>query len=262
MSEPQRRGGESTGVKAVRIKPGTRLLAVLLAGWAFALVLLYVGIRTAGPGNTEVGIEFVNGGLQLAIVVIFGAVTSFAIKHFEGVREEARRLEEARTDAVRRVFSSYEAVKSARRTLRALGLRSCKRFRIARRQAEGYHAQMAALNSVQLAFERVKREARAFPAAFSNPRKVASAAQRVEKYVNKVIAEWEKKGSLVEAGGDFDVILGMPYLQDFIGRDSSNFRASISKSLDEIVAAVRTITTEEDERGDVPEAERRAGVGS
>jgi uncharacterized membrane protein YhdT len=219
------------------MRPQTRLIGLLSLVFLLAVLTSYLALQKAGGATSGIWFEVAKLGLQLAGITMIGGMVSLGFRLLEKLRDDDRRLSANRQALVRDIISSYEAVKSARRILRALGLRSATQLAPTPQRAAGYHEQMILLSKAQLAFERVGREGAAFPTAFADPPEVLAAAATIEKYLHELIKEWEDKGpSLAEPSTPDD--LRMDNLQDFIGDGHTRFHSDVAGPLGRLVKAV------------------------
>jgi len=228
------------GVGINDMRPQTRLIGLLSFVFLLAVLTSYLALQKAAGTTSGIWFEVAKLGLQLAGVTVIGGLVSLGFRLWEKLRDEDRHLNENRQALVLEIISFYEEVKSVRRTLRAVGLRSATKLAVTPQRAAGYHEQMILLNKAQLAFERVGRKVVAFPTAVANPPEVLVAAEKIEKYLHKLIKEWEDKGALLAAPTTTDE-LRMENLQDFIGDDKhTRFHSDVAGPLKQMVKAVHS----------------------
>lgn len=220
------------------MRPQTRLIGLLSLVFLLAVLTSYLALQKAAGATSGIWFEVAKLGLQLAGITVIGGLVSLGFRLWEKLRDEDRQLSENRQALVLEIISFYEEVKSARRTLRALGLRSATQLAVTPQRAAGYHEQMILLNKAQLAFERVGGKVKAFPTAVANPPEVLAAAKKIEEYLHKLIEEWEDKGPSLAAPNTPDE-LRMENLQDFIGDDKhTRFHSDVAGPLKHMKEAV------------------------
>jgi hypothetical protein len=169
---------------------------------------------------------------------------------------ERRRDERQRKDAVLRsvlqdTLHNYHEVKRARRLLRA---RVWARDPGDRIDLRVYDEQLERINDAQLNFETLKRTALAIDDERIRTTHLASRLEAVEKYLNQLVDEYERKRRLIEPsadqtpsaderrsedGGSETSEAELTELGDFIGPDSDPFREGASTNIDDVVKSLR-----------------------
>jgi hypothetical protein len=160
--------------------------------------------------------EVGKAGIQLAVVVIGGAVFATILRALEAEREKRQQRSEAlRLSLLRELSTAYAGLKDVRRTLRASGFGSPS-GRLTAEQVEEFVAQMKALIKLQLSLERCVHEIRAQPDLLANGELLVRPISQLEQYVHGLIREWEQNGTAIARGVDASTVLRLQALQTFL----------------------------------------------
>jgi hypothetical protein len=156
--------------------------------------------------------------------VILGSAVAFGFRNLDNRRhdaeviaeerrndqrryEEIKREERQRIDAYRAAFtdelwSAYHRVKAVRRTLNAYGF-GLESGAFTEKQCLEYDRQMTHLDDAQLTLEKLKRNVEGQAELFDKHADTIKKLMRdAERYVNRIIDDWEGQGLKVETGAD------------------------------------------------------------
>ena len=139
-----------------------------------------------------------------------------------------------------RAIDGYNQTKAIRRALRAAGLRPDATTALSADALAVLDARMADLSLAQLTFEQLKREAGSPGAPFRASAEIGTHLGVLEKYLNRVLKEWEAGRPTITAGGAaataFDA---WPYYRDFVsGKDATWLPDNPKPAFDALEAAV------------------------
>lgn len=172
----------------------------------------------------------------LLIGVIGGALTIFyqSIQRQRDAREAERGLQR---QLLMEVVEAYNGAKKVRRLVRA-NARVNDSIR-----AQPYDEQMKSLLEVQLAFESLKHQAEANAQLFPKNSGVWSALDSIEKYLNKIVDEYERKFSLFAGGQAKLPVAQFGELQEFIAdrRAGAEFDKFLKSAFHDLVAALQKL---------------------
>lgn len=193
------------------------LIAALVATFIVGIALLVVGLINSEK-RTEVWFEAATAGMQLLVVGILGGTLTAAWKWTEETRADARRDAEAALQTHRdvhqrqlstflQVVAAYNGVKAVRRTLRSLGFESTDGT-LDFQQADGFHAQMARLNELQLVFEAMVRELMESRLFRADTDTITGHLSQIERHLAAVLRTWEVSGVQVRQGASIATASG------------------------------------------------------
>ena len=193
-----------------RSRRGLWFLVVALGATTLLGLGMFVAGWTRSTHPEDLWLEIARGGMQLVLVGVIGTAISAGWRWTEQRRSDQRRdlelrLEDAREAYERRlatflqVVTAYNGVKAVRRTLKSLGFKSGDGA-IDGWQANGFHAQMARLNELQLEFEAVVRELEETSLFDTDTGAIRANLSAVEKYLNGVLSIWEDDGARIREG--------------------------------------------------------------
>jgi hypothetical protein len=172
----------------------------------------------------------------LLIGVVGGALTIFyqSIQRQRDAREAERGLQR---QLLMEVVEAYNGAKKVRRLVRA-NARINDSIR-----AQPYDEQMRSLLEVQLTFESLKHQAEANPQLFPKNSGVCAALDSIEKYLNKIVDEYEKKFSLFAGGQAKLPAAQFDKLQEFIAdhRAGADFDKFLKSAFHNVVAALQKL---------------------
>lgn len=205
---------------------------MLLAATCAVGVLLALLGSALSKNRADTWSDVSKAGVQIAVITVLSAVVTASFKYIDN----ARIRDEQRRQAFRDVLETYNEIKAARRTLRALGVaRLDPTSRLTATTAEGIREQIALLNQAQLRLEAIGR-ALAESSLFRQAAEIVSQLRIAENYVNKsVIDWWERCGEAIVEDAPLSAIEPLELMR-FIGRkgDGSQFEDCLSTPLDRI----------------------------
>lgn len=251
------------------MQPGLKILNLLrsIRFWlSFITILAVVGVAIfivwPGPLKQKLDTEVFRLTYQFLLIGILGGVVSLLYKGFESEREQALKQKErdreqalrqkedehARRDARRRLqrefhsefIQTYNATKKVRRLLRARA-----GFTMTALDAESYDEQMQHLIDAQLNFEFFVYRARSNPDLFSNV-SLAPDLERMEKYLNGIINEYESKFSdFAKRQETIPVDSQFSKLKEFIGSTPSakDFKSDFKDCFHKVVVELEKLMT-------------------
>lgn len=186
--------------------------AVVIAGIALAgAVLLVVAAALPETRREELAVEAAKAAIQVIPFALLTVVVAELVRRRDDRRAEQRRAEDRareldqRRDEIRRRFLgrvvlAYNRAKAVRRTLRGAGFSSKVDRPMTDERLRVLDHQIAALNDAQLDLERLKREAKIRGDVFSRAKAVEDPLRALEKYVNRVVRDWEDRRAELTAG--------------------------------------------------------------
>jgi hypothetical protein len=233
------------------------LLALFLAD-AVALVIVVVAVGTP-PSTFQ--FELAKGLIQLGLVALVGAALSLLVDQNRTSRERAekerdrdrqaaekeadlqRERREYRMELIKatlgRATASYSAVKRSRRLMRALAIIESDGAASKRVMAKPYDAQMIEINNAQLEFENLARDVETSAPLFSDVGAVTRALDGLEKYLNRIITEYEKERRHFTGDPPQLDLDQLPHLAGFLAPRSPDFRAQVLLPLIRVQEALR-----------------------
>jgi hypothetical protein len=225
-------------------RPTRLAAAVVLAVTLLACGFLVFGARSARDSH-DVGIEAVKAGFQLLVLVAAGLGVTGLLNWLAKQQDDRHRVNDATLLLLRDLIDSYNRMKAARRTLRAIGLQDPAPYTaMSAAQAQEFELQMRTLMDVQLSFEAIGRLIDAQVgedphASEAHQAPHQRALSRMELYVRQIVEEWEKRGADMAASGyALSVVSGLTCLQGFLATSHSDpkqdFRTNTSDCLREL----------------------------
>jgi hypothetical protein len=170
-----------------------RVWVVIGAGVVAALALFGLILTRVPPdAQLELVTEVAKAAIGIIPVAFLSVIVAELLKRRDIQREEEQRTREARTDFRRRAISAYNRSKAARRRLRSAGFGPMLPSTISPEMLNTLDEQMAELSQAQLAFEQLAREADDASDLFGNASQVRGPLTKIEKYLNRVVSNWEK----------------------------------------------------------------------
>ena len=115
-----------------------------------------------------------------------------------------------------RAIDGYNQTKAIRRALRAHGLRPDATTPLTAEALEVLDARMLDLSLAQLTFEQLKREAAGPGAPFRASAQVSAHLEEIEKYLNRVLKEWEAGRPTLKVGAEPAVFENWRHFKDFV----------------------------------------------
>jgi hypothetical protein len=210
-----------------------RAVTVTVTAILVILALSFVGAFLLWPNHVRARIDnndvFKLTYQFLLIGVIGGALSLFyqSVQHQREVREaenqhkrEVREAERGlQRQLLRDVIQAYNGAKKVRRLVRAKARDKSMNVR-----AQPYDEQMQILLDIQLSFEAFKHQAQANPQLFPPSSGVQAGLDKIEKYLNKIVDEYET------------------HLSSFTGRPAATLPLAQLGALEEFIAERRANT--------------------
>jgi len=230
---------------------------VLIGATGLGFAMVVIG-AVMSDQRRELWLELARVGIQLLAVGIVGGALSAGWKLAEQRRSDRRRdfeleLENKREVHERQlatfvqVVAAYNGVKSVRRTLKSLGLKSREGV-LDTWQVAGFHAQMARLNELQLVFEAMVRELGETDLFSSDTGTITRELAGIESYLNEVLAVWENHGADIREGSSrapvADGLRGLletPLFKNGVVQRRRNLTVAMHNHLFGIVSAVKLV---------------------
>ena len=213
------------------------------------------------PSGNTLRYEVAKTALQVIAVAGLGSLAALATFTFQHSREQEIAQRDDRRARLRRGVENARDTRARQDDLlRALlqetlvAYNSVKRLRRLLRAETAYHDRgpvrldvydrhMADLIDQQLKFEQLKRRApfiadeRLRPSATGSPDSpVKTSYEKIEKYLNKVIGEYEGKPHLVVADPTGLPLNALPKLSAFLGSD---FASNVSNQIDTLIETLQ-----------------------
>jgi hypothetical protein len=216
----------------------TELLAIAAA------VIFGVGLTILAAVSlrdlTNLWLELGKAGIQLVVVAVVGGAVAATLRGAEAARDERRRLNEYRLATLRRIVKAYNQIKAARRILRASGFRAPAKGALREDQVAEFKVQFKSLNAAQLTIETTAREITVYQDVFTCNSALASHLAIVEKYVHRILADWEKSSQYVYADADMATLNAMQHLQAFLGDADQGFELGAATPMEFLEEQIRT----------------------
>ncbi len=191
--------------------------------------LLLAGILAIQPadGRSELLLEVGKAAVGLFPVAFFSVVVAELLKRRDAEQAAAEKRAEAdqaraeRRDADRRAFRSraiaaYNQSKATRRLLRGAGLRPGSGVALTEGLLGLLDDQVRLLSEAQLTFEQLHREVEAAGSPFEERERLVEPLSRIEKYLNRVVKNWELGRARLRPGGDADQLEAWTHYRDFV----------------------------------------------
>jgi hypothetical protein len=226
-------------------------LAVLII--AAGAIMVAVALSQVAAKSPDLWLEVGKAGLQAAVVGGLGLLVKVVLDDRDARREERQRAEFDRLRMLDNLVGAYNQAKATRRILRALGFR--------RPPAQGtpidpftpdqlaeFDRQMRSLNQAQLDLEVVARTLAVRSPAIAGV-DLGKELATVQKYLGRVLKDWELRGPALAATGAREVLDSMSDFQDFVaqahgdGGANSRFSKEAATPLRRIEEAIRTASS-------------------
>lgn len=165
----------------------------------FFLGLGFVWLSSAS-GLAESGLqwELTKLAMQVSLVGVAGALFTFVADNYRRKLEKRRFREDYLKDVMKRMTSSYNKSKGARRIVRGKGLTPADKPTHVRLDA--YDECMKIVNEAQLDLEAVMRDLKTSMLSFPEDIGVHAHVKSMESYLNKIVSEYEKVRARPEEG--------------------------------------------------------------
>lgn len=217
---------------------GTAVCALSLS----AAALIWWG---RNPGQGTAWFEVARALLGFALVSGVGVLITLSINDRQARRTALENRVRLLTQFHAEVVATYNRVKEARRTLRALGWAEPRTQAVTEREYADFQTWMTRLCQAQLEFERLKRQASAQPGLFGKHSQVVVAVLAdAENYLNRTaIDDWEKSHSQVQIGakpGEGS----LPGVRAFLDETSGGFKGHVSDRLDALEESLAALILE------------------
>jgi hypothetical protein len=211
----------------------------------FVLVAIIAGVLivVGDAGSSELSFEIAKAGIQLLAVAILGGAVAQAFRSLDTHREELRRVDADRAATIDKLWDAYLKSKAVRRRLRAAGFGTGKpTHTVTAKQSADFQTQMELLNDAQLELELLKEDVDNNDLIFGDDWKyIADQIRVAEKYLRKVIHDWEENGAKVQDGADSAAVTAsLENMNNFLGKSASD-TGGIESLSDPIHKAVRRI---------------------
>jgi hypothetical protein len=194
------------------------LLGFLFAAFAVSALGFVLLLALAEVDPALLLQELAKGLLQIALIAVFGSVVSLLTYEYQQSRAQTELKLRLKESTLARIAASYREVKSARRLLRGRALLCDADGNPDAILLEPYEQQFETINNAQLDLEDLADEVRTNIAAFSSPIELASEIDRMERYLGRLISEYE--GARRLSGGEPPTVemKRLPWLDGFLAR--------------------------------------------
>lgn len=201
---------------------------------AFLVISVYIN-----PAKDTLAFELAKVLLQVGFVFVIGAVISLMTfeyqreceeidKRKEWDRRKSKYWEELLKAILDQATESYNAVKKARRLLRAQAIIPETGSRQERVLETEYDRLMDSVNDAQLSFERLVGDVLTSKRAFEEPEKLEQKLRSIERYLEQLIDEYEHKRRMFSGEPPSKELASLPRLHDFLGPSRpSGFRTQV-----------------------------------
>lgn len=174
---------------------------------------------------------------QLFVVTALGAAATMVYADLSWAREKREQKREILRDTLRQLIEAYNECKRVRRLLRAKAIctdHSGKKF--VRR--DRYDVLLERLNDAQLRLEFYKRYVRWNADLFEEAVGMAEHLEAGEKYLNRVVAEWEEATQECSSAESTRDLERLPKLKELIASAKEGFGPSVA---DPVETALRSL---------------------
>ncbi|HEY6514435.1 MAG TPA: hypothetical protein VI032_20835 [Burkholderiaceae bacterium] len=206
----------------------TKRLAVLLGVLFAVCVGVLLAMPMPSPGSFAM--EVAKALLQLGVVAVASAVVSLFVFEYQRQRQnedKQRELErkalEYREDLLKgtltRAMAAYSQTKKVRRLLRARAVEIHSTGMLV--APDQYDACFDLLNDAQLELENLARDVRNSAPAFSSPGELEKRLWSMEKYLSRIITEYEQNRGRIPSETGRLLLQDLPELERFIESTSS-----------------------------------------
>ena len=223
-----------------------------------ALIAVLVGlflVSIAGvlipptPTAGSIHMEIAKALLQLGVVAVAGTVVSVLVFEYQRERQnqdKTRELdrkgleyrEELLKAVLSRAMACYSQSKKARRLLRARALEHHDGLTIV--LANQYDQYMDLINDAQLELENLARDVQNSAPAFSSADTIVKHLRSMEKYLSKIIGEYEKNRGLSTMADGKLTLEEFPVLNEYLKTASeSPFTPNVIFPYHEVQLAIR-----------------------
>jgi hypothetical protein len=183
----------------------------------------------------KLGLKMAEFLVQVALVVVAGGIF---MQNYNRLQARKTAINEFRKETLGSLATAYSDVKRARRNLRA-------KTEIAQDATDeqlayaAYDAQLSAINDTQLALEVVKRELDVFSTAFDAPEPLAERVRAMEKYLGKLVDEYEQALRQYRRATHIPVAK-LVRLSAFVGHGDHGDFAGFSEAFHDALALLQT----------------------
>lgn len=181
---------------------------------------------------------------QLILISGIGGIGSFALAEFTRTRERRQQVQDLRRKAFSDLVESYHEAKRLRRLLRAKAVRMGSSSTKDIVDRDQYDSLLQRLNDVQLQWEFYVRYAKGNPDIYdaAGPKLVANLGP-AEKFLGKVISEWEEKLATFSGEPPVQRLAELPKLAQFIDEADKGFGPSVAEPIQNaLISLAETIT--------------------
>jgi hypothetical protein len=231
-----------------------RLSIAITVGVIVSLSLAAVLILGHEVMTKAVGVEAYKLLLQFLLVVVLGGGVTLIYQAFnrhadqrlerlQHEKERAEALRETRQRYLHDLIGHYNAVKRARRLLRAKALTSEPALLDRRVRVGEYDELLMTVLDAQLAIETMARAMRAEGSLFAGEQDLTASLSTAEAYLRALITEYEEV--LPQAGQEI-ALRTMPELAAFIGpyKESGKFRVEFVHTVQAAMATFEWLIVE------------------
>lgn len=215
-----------------RLRRGAPYIAAA-AACAVSLGLAVLIWSARNPVQGTAWFEVARALLGFALVTAVGVLVTMWINDRQASRTSRENHVRLLTQFHAEVVATYNKVKEARRTLRALGWAQPRMQVVSEREYGEFQSWMSRLCQAQLEFERLKRQASAQPGLFGErAQTVVSVLAEAENYLNRTaIDDWEQSHTQIQMGSQPEET-ALPGVRAFLDETSGGFKSHVSDRLD------------------------------
>ena len=165
---------------------------------------------------------------QLVLIVGLGGLASLVVDDLARGRERRQQTKDGLRDALSDLVTSYNAIKSVRRRLRAEAVRPNARDPSAIVRGKEYAALLKRLNDVQLNIEAHVRLIDGNRDQYPDAQFLIKDLKRAEKHLGRLIGEWEDNLGSFRGDPPQQSLAKLRLLRIFVGDAKKGFRPSIA----------------------------------
>lgn len=171
-----------------------KLLLSFIATVTILGIIIILFLTSGHQKAKDFGFELAKLSTQLILIVVFGGIL---IQEYNRKRERKQALNDFRKMILRELIRAYADAKKARRLLRAkcVSKANDKNEDVGEIPYVVYEEQIHNINDVQLRLEILVDEIDTFKEAFTNEVKLKEQLDTMEKYLRRLISEYEKISS-------------------------------------------------------------------
>lgn len=166
-------------------------------------------------------VDLARTAIGIVPIAFFSVIVAELVRNRDAAKGQRELEQQARRDFLSRTVAAYNGSKSTRHRLRGAGLRPDSDIKLSGDDLRSLDDLIAGLIETQLAFEQLKRESLFSPARFASARTLKDHLEAIEKYLNRVVKDWELGRPAPRPGVSSAALGQWTYYQDFVAQKNA-----------------------------------------